>query len=137
MRPLWTDRAALAAEERVELVDDDVPQAGEQGRDLLTAHDEQRLERLGRDEQGASAVVQQALVRRAGHVAMPSGDVDVQVLAQRFKPAWLETGACGRFRRCWRACGRRGRPDSPVRLQIVTDAEQKFQVGQIDMGVAN
>ncbi len=81
--------AALTAEEGVELIDDDVTQSSEQGRDLRPAEDEHRLERLGRHEQRAARVVEQALLCGAADVAVPAGDGEVEVLAQPFQPAVL------------------------------------------------
>jgi hypothetical protein len=73
----------------VQLVDHDIAQCAEQGRNLRAPQDEQRLERLRRDEQDARRFAQYLGLLVARHVAVPAVDGDIDRTGQRGQPIEL------------------------------------------------
>ena len=67
-------RAAVAAHERVDLVDHDEAQVAEKPHEVAVLSDEQRFERFGRDLEHAARALQKLLLARVRHVAVPGPD---------------------------------------------------------------
>ena len=74
--------AAVAAQERVNLVDDDKAQVMEQARDGHVLMHEECLERFRRNLQDAARMLQELALMRGGHIAMPVPDGNLGLLAQ-------------------------------------------------------
>ena len=74
--------AAVAAHERVDLVDDHEAQVAKEVGDGAVAVQQHGLERLGRDLQDARGVLEQAMLVRLGHVAVPVPHGDVRLGAE-------------------------------------------------------
>ena len=81
--------AAVAAHQRVHLVDDDEAQVAEQAHEVHMLVQQQRLERLGRDLQDAGGVFEQLGLVRLRHVAVPVPDGDVRLGAEVVQPCKL------------------------------------------------
>ena len=74
--------AAVAAHERMNLVDDDVAQVAKHARDRHVLMDQERLERLGRNLQDTARFFDELSFVRLRDVAMPVPDGDVGLFAQ-------------------------------------------------------
>ena len=82
-------QSAVAAQQRVNLVDDDEAQVAEQGGDLHVLVDEQRFQRLGGDLEDARRFPQQLPFPGLRCVAVPPRDADAGLLAQLVQPSEL------------------------------------------------
>ena len=74
--------AAVAAQERVNLVDDDKAQVMEQAWHGHVLMHEECLERFRRNLQDAARMLQELALMRGGHIAMPVPDGNLGLLAQ-------------------------------------------------------
>ena len=79
----------VAAQQRVNLVDDDEAQVAEQRRDFHVLVDEQRFQRLGGDLEDARRLPQQLPFPGLRCVSVPPRDTDAGLLAQFVQPSEL------------------------------------------------
>ena len=78
-------RTALGADERMQLVDDDERERRKDfGKTMRVIHEE-RLDRLGCDQEHARGVLEQAALGRCGDVAVPFVDGDLRLAAELFQ----------------------------------------------------
>ena len=78
--------AAVAAHQRMDLVNDDKTQIAEKPHNLAVAPQHQRLEGLGRDLKDAGGAFQQLALLRLRHIAVPVPHRDLRLSAEVIQP---------------------------------------------------
>ena len=86
--------APVAPEEGMDLVDDDEAKVAEEVGNLCMAMEEHGLKALGRDLQDAAGMLQEFLLPRLRHVAMPVPHRDTTLLADVVEPHELVVDEC-------------------------------------------
>ena len=100
--------APVAAQEGVDLINDDEPQIAEQPRDFPVAPDQHRLQRFRRDLQDPGGILHQLSLVGIGDVAVPVPDRDLRLFEQVVEPQKLVVNQ-GLERGNVEAADRRGR----------------------------